>query len=73
MAELGTLALAVEHIDDAQRRIERQRKLVDELDRDGHDTTEARSLHETMLKLLEQMERHRDYLVQSAAKPFRQG
>jgi hypothetical protein len=69
MAEPGALALAVEHIADAQRRIDRQRQLVDELERDGHDTKEARALLETMLKLLQQMERHRDYLAEIAARP----
>jgi hypothetical protein len=69
MAYPGTLALADEHIADAERRIDRQRQLIAELQRDGHDTKEAQSFLETMQKLLEQMMRHRDYLARLASQP----
>jgi hypothetical protein len=71
MAEPGTIAQAEEHIADGEQRIARQRELIAELERDGHDTKEAHGLLETMVKLLEQMQRHRDYLVELSARSRR--
>jgi uncharacterized coiled-coil protein SlyX len=69
MAEPGDLAMANEHVADAERRIARQRDLIAELQRDGHDTKKARELLATMLDLLTQMRRHREHLVQLSKRP----
>ncbi|MFO1060351.1 MAG: hypothetical protein U1E53_25695 [Dongiaceae bacterium] len=63
MTEPNGLAMANEHIAEAERRIARQRDLIAELERDGHRTKEARELLATMVSLLDQMERHRGHLL----------
>jgi hypothetical protein len=47
------LALAESHVQEGQRHIEDQQRILAELERDGHDTTEARRL----LSVLEQTQR----------------
>jgi hypothetical protein len=47
------LALAKSHVQEGQRHIEDQQRILAELERDGHDTTEARRL----LSVLEQTQR----------------
>jgi len=65
--ELRHLVLSTNHIVEAERRIARQRDRVAELERDGHDTSEARDLLETMLKSLELMRSNQDHIVDELA------
>jgi hypothetical protein len=50
---------AERHIVEAEARIAKQRELIEELARDGHDTTRAIQLLETMTHTLEVMKQHR--------------
>src|SRR5262245_29551683 len=66
MGELHTkfdLAKADADIADALTRIERQRKLIYRMARDGHDTATARDLLQTLVETLRRMEDHRGILV----------
>jgi uncharacterized alpha-E superfamily protein len=47
------------HIAEAERRIEKQRAVIERLAADGHDTASANELLNTMLRSLETMRRHR--------------
>ena len=49
---LEHLALAQKHVADGERHVRRQRELVAELDRDGHDTWQAKDL----LRLFEELQ-----------------
>jgi hypothetical protein len=53
------LAEADRHIAHAESLIARQRNVLAELERDGHDTDTARDLLEAMIQGLEQMQAHR--------------
>jgi hypothetical protein len=68
MERRGELGLADAHIADAERRIARQRELIAELERDGHDAKPARELLETMLGLLHQMQRHRALILERSRR-----
>ena len=54
------LDLVKRHVVDAEKRVAKQRELVDELERDGYSTTEAHELLEVMVDLLDQMRAHAD-------------
>ena len=60
MYTLADLDRATEHVTGGRRRVDRQRELIAEMNRDGHDTTEAEDLLGQMLAILRHMERHRD-------------
>jgi hypothetical protein len=53
------LAEANRHIAHAESLIARQRNVLAELERDGHDTESARDLLDSMIHGLEQMHAHR--------------
>ncbi len=57
---LEHLAKANEHVLLGERHVRRQRELVAELERDGHDTTGARKLLEQFEKLQAMHEADRD-------------
>ena len=47
---LEHLAMAERHVTEGEVHLSRQRALVAELDRDGHDTADARAILATMLE-----------------------
>ena len=47
---LEHLAMAERHVTEGEIHLSRQRALVAELDRDGHDTADARAILATMLE-----------------------
>jgi hypothetical protein len=51
---------AKRHVVDAEKRVAKQRALVDELERDGYPTTEGHELLRVMVDLLDQMRTHAD-------------
>ena len=53
---------------DGERHIARQRAIVDELERDGHDSTPARSLLETFVALQNEHIAHRNRLVEELSQ-----
>ena len=62
-------AMLIEHLQQAEaqaaggaRHIERQRRLIAELERDGHDVTAAKDLLAIYLQTQELHEQHRDWL-----------
>ncbi len=57
---LEHLAKANEHVELGERHVRRQRELVAELERDGHDTREARKLLEQFEKLQDMHKADRD-------------
>jgi hypothetical protein len=57
------LELAEERIKAGEKNIARQREVVAELDRDGHDTTTARDLLATFEELQERHIAHRSDLI----------
>lgn len=57
------LALANRHIAEAEVRIRHQRRILRNLGRAGHDTTQAEALLDAMLVTLEQFEIHRKLIV----------
>lgn len=61
----NALAMAAQHVRQSERRVARQRQLVEELRTDGHDTTEAENVLGTLEALLRQ---HRDHLTRLVAQ-----
>ena len=57
------LAKADTDITDALKRIERQRRLIHQMARDGRDTSTARDLLQTLSETLSRMEDHRRILL----------
>jgi hypothetical protein len=60
---------AKRHVVDAEKRVAKQRSLVDELERDGYSTTEAHEQLGVMIDLLDQTRTHADEI----AKDVRRG
>jgi hypothetical protein len=60
--KLERLAEAEQHLAQGAVRIERQRRLIAELHRDGRDTTRAEDLLKTFLEIQSMQERDRDQL-----------
>jgi hypothetical protein len=54
---------AKRHVVDAEKRVAKQRVLVDELERDGHRTAGARELMQVMVDLLDQIRTHADEIA----------
>jgi hypothetical protein len=48
---------------DAEKRVARQRLLVDELERDGHAATEAHEVLQAMIDLVNEMRAHADEIA----------
>jgi hypothetical protein len=61
--ERWALRKADRDIADGEQRISRQIRLIDELDRDGHDTVAAKDLLATMRTTLEEWRHHRALIV----------
>jgi hypothetical protein len=57
------LVIAEQHATDGARHIEQQIRLIDELQRGGHDATQARQLLETMKEAQAMHEDERDRLA----------
>jgi len=55
--------LAERHVADALRHVERQRRIVAELDRDGHDVTTARTVLATFIDSLNLQQRGRERML----------
>lgn len=75
--QLTSIEMAQRHVTEGQRRVDKQERLVAELDRDGHDTTEARkllgNLHITQKLHLEHRNRLlREFQPQAASVGSRQ-
>lgn len=62
------LAEADRHINHAEDLIARQRNIVADLQRDGHDLEKAQALLSTMIEALEQMYRHRSVIEAELAR-----
>lgn len=60
------LELARRHVDEARRRIDRQRQLIAEMRARGQDTALAEDLLDNLLETSHQMELHRDMLEREA-------
>jgi hypothetical protein len=63
--ELHDLERADQHIEAARKRVARQRELVAELERDGHDATRAQALLKTMEAVLVTFEAHRETILEA--------
>lgn len=64
---LEHLAKANEHVELGERHVRRQRELIAELERDGHDSTRARQLLEQFEKLQEMHITDRDRIERELA------
>lgn len=64
---LAHLAKAKEHIELGEQHVRRQRELVSELERDGHDATNARELLAQFEHLLAMHRADRDRLLRELA------
>ena len=64
---LRHLAKANEHVEKGERHVSRQRELLAELERDGHDTTRAKQLLEQFEKLQEMHKAGRDRIERELA------
>lgn len=62
------LELVKRHVVDAEKRVAKQRVLVDALERDGYSTTEAHELLQIMVDLLVQMRTHADEIAKGATR-----
>jgi hypothetical protein len=62
--ELQHLALAEEAIARGERHIQREEQMISELDRDGHDTSEALALLETYRQTQAAHVAHRNLILQ---------
>jgi hypothetical protein len=71
--ERGHLRKAESDIAKARDHIEKQIALMERLEADGHDTTTAQALLETMRETLTQMESHRDSILRELADMEKQG
>ena len=67
--ELRHLEMADRHLAEGAERIGRQEEIVAALDRDGHDTTEARRLLELLRGVQEQGIIHRRHILEALSKP----
>jgi hypothetical protein len=61
--EILALALADRDIEMARQRVARQKTIVEELERDGHDVTIARAIAKTMREALAALEAHRELIL----------
>ena len=63
------LAMAERHVREGQQRVAKQRRLMDELERDGHDITSARELlyqfESLQATFIADRDRVRDELIQA--------
>ena len=59
------LELAQRHVEEGRLRLEEQRERPIRMTADGLDTAEGEKLFDLILKLLVQMELHRDLIVES--------
>jgi hypothetical protein len=66
--EEAQLSRADYHIQRAQENIERQKELVQELDKDGHDTSNALRLLATLKDTLVAMQEHRQLIIEEIAR-----
>jgi hypothetical protein len=57
------LATADRHIAESKARVDRQADVAAELDKDGHDTTEAQDLLRVLQESLDAVKSHREYLL----------
>ncbi|MBV8534283.1 MAG: hypothetical protein JO128_01750 [Alphaproteobacteria bacterium] len=64
---LEHLAMANRHVEKGERHVRRQRELVAELERDGHNTVEAKKLLEQFEKLQEMHKADRDRIERELA------
>jgi hypothetical protein len=64
---LEHLAMANKHVETGERHVRRQRELIAELERDGHDTASARQLLEQFEKLQEMHIADRDRIQRELA------
>lgn len=56
------LAMAERHVSEGLAHVERQKRIIADLERDGHDAGEARALLESFVELQELHEQDRDRL-----------
>jgi hypothetical protein len=61
------LRMAEADLAQGEKRIERQRQLIERLAAHGHDVTTAKSILETMYETLEVMKEHRDAILKELA------
>ncbi|HYQ92251.1 MAG TPA: hypothetical protein VES89_09325 [Candidatus Competibacteraceae bacterium] len=61
--EKAHLAQANHHIAEAEGRLARQKQLIEELTADGHDTTNAKRMLQTLEATLKTMHAHRQLLL----------
>lgn len=66
--EVRRLCEADQHITDAETRVSKQIAPLDELRRDGHDTSEAEATLKSFQAMLQSMCEHRDQIVQIIAQ-----
>jgi hypothetical protein len=66
---LEHLEMAHRHVSDGERHVARQRALIAELDRDGHDSWRARLLLQQFEDMLRLHVQERDRLEKMAAEP----
>ena len=67
--EMRHLEMADRHLAEGGERITRQEALVATLDRDGHDTTEARRLLESLRRMQEEGIKHRLRILEALSEP----
>ena len=63
MSQHDHLALADRHIAECRAHIARQREIIEELRRDGHETDLAETLLDVLETSLRAFERHRDLIL----------
>lgn len=63
--DLAHFASAEKAVIEGERHIQRQEQVVAELDRDGHDTTEALALLASFWRIQAQHVAHRDFLLRN--------
>jgi hypothetical protein len=59
---------AKRHIVDVEKRVVKQRLLVEELERDGHSATEAHKMLRVMVDLVDQMRAHADEIARDLSR-----
>ena len=64
----ANLGRAKRYVMDAEKRVAKQRLLVDELERDGHTATEAHELLHIMVDLLDQMRTRADEIAKNVGR-----
>jgi hypothetical protein len=71
MAEISELrqelAQADRHLREGRERIARQAEVARQLDRDGHDTTDAEDLLRVLNEALAAMETHREHVLRESS------